>query len=71
MTKRYRIFDTLTLEVLHETGSYSDARKMQKLFNTSPCAMHYGEGYVVRFAMQDTKYPRSRANMSGLSEPAL
>jgi hypothetical protein len=69
--KRYRIFDTVTLEVVSETGRYQEARATQKLLNTSPCAIFHGNGYVVRFALQDTRYPRSKSNASGLEEPRL
>jgi hypothetical protein len=65
--KRYRIFDTVTLEVIEETNRYAEARAMQRVFNSSPCAVFKGEGYVVRFAMQDTRYPRE----NGLPEPVL
>lgn len=68
---RYRIFDTVTMEVIDETNRYAEARAMQKVFNSSPCAIHQGNGYVVRFALQDTRYPRRKSNMNGLPEPAL
>lgn len=68
---RYRIFDTVTLEVVSETSRYKDARATQKLLNTSPCAVFQGNGYVVRFALQDTRYPRSKSNACGLPEPQL
>jgi hypothetical protein len=68
---RYRIFDTITLEVIQETNRYAEARQLQKVFNSSPCAVRVGNGYVVRFALQDAKYPRNRVNASGLPEPTL
>jgi hypothetical protein len=67
MKNRYRIFDTVSLEVISETNRYAEARQLQKVYNSSPCAAHGGNGYVVRFALQDARYPRRNA----LPEPEL
>ena len=67
--KRYRVFDTVTLEIIDESNRKAEMDSKRKILNTSPCAVSTGNGYTVRFALQDTRYPRIKTG--GLPEPAL
>jgi hypothetical protein len=49
---KYEILDTVTNEVIAQYPNERLARRDQKLFNATKCAIFHGKGYVIRFAVR-------------------